>query len=257
MLWNKAAAGMAAVALLCLVAASGAAPEQLTTFNAQTTAAEGPEPAQDSALSPPESHPRAPEFVVIIDPGHGGSDKGASLGGKLLEKEVTLRMARELRKELEERGIAARLLRDADIDMPLAQRAEITNGQHAAIYVSIHAARAGRGVRVYFPLLTAPHEQPVAVRFVPWESAQSGSLTRSQTAAQAVASELRKKGVTVTSLSIPLRPLNNIVIPAIAIELAPEADDAQSLESQKRQNAVATSIALGIAQFRAQLGVRP
>jgi N-acetylmuramoyl-L-alanine amidase len=256
MLWNKAAAGMAAVALLCLITSSGAAPEQLTTYGAQTTSAEAPEPAQDSALSPLESHRRSPEFLVMIDPGHGGSDKGASLGGKLLEKEVTLRMARELRKELEERGIAARLLRDADIDMPLEQRAEITNGQHAAIYVSIHAARAGRGVRVYFPLLTAPHEQPVAGRFVPWESAQSGSLTRSQTAAQAVAGELRKKGLTVTSLGMPLRPLNNIIIPAIAVELVPEADDSQSLESQKRQNVVATAIALGIVQIRSQLGGR-
>jgi N-acetylmuramoyl-L-alanine amidase len=256
MLWNKAAAGMAAVALLCLIASSGAAPEQLTTYGAQTTSAEGPEPAQDSALSPPESHRRAPEFLVMIDPGHGGSDKGASLGGKLLEKEVTLRMARELRKELEERGIAARLLRDADIDLPLELRAEITNGQHAALYVSIHAARAGRGVRVYFPLLTAPHEQPVAGRFLPWESAQSGSVTRSQTAAQAVAGELRKKGLTVASLGMPLRPLNNIIIPAIAVELAPEADDSQSLESQKRQNVVATAIALGIVQIRSQLGGR-
>jgi len=158
---------------------------------------------------------------------------------------------------LEERGIAARLLRDADIDIPLERRAEITNEQHAAIYVAIHAARPGRGVRVYFPLLTAPHQQPVAGRFVPWESAQSGSLSRSQTVAHAVAGELRKKGLTITSLGLPLRPLNNIVIPAIAVELAPEVDDAQSLENQKRLNVVATAIAMAIVQIRSQSGERP
>jgi N-acetylmuramoyl-L-alanine amidase len=61
----------------------------------------------------------------------------------------------------------------------------------------------------------------------------------------------------VTSLGMPLRPLNNIVAPAIAVELAPESDDPQSMESQKRHNTVATAIALGIAQVRSQMGVRP
>jgi N-acetylmuramoyl-L-alanine amidase len=50
--------------------------------------------------------------------------------------------------------------------------------------------------------------------------------------------------------------LNNIAAPAIAVELAPD-DDPQSLESQKRQNNVATAIALGIGQIRSQMGVRP
>jgi N-acetylmuramoyl-L-alanine amidase len=50
--------------------------------------------------------------------------------------------------------------------------------------------------------------------------------------------------------------LNNIATPAIAVELAPDENDVQSLESQKRQNNVATAIALGIAQVRSQMGVR-
>jgi N-acetylmuramoyl-L-alanine amidase len=215
-----------------------------------------PEPTPQSALSAAEGQRRTPEFFVMIDAGHGGNDKGASFGGKLVEKDITLRLARELRKELEERGIAAHLLRDTDVDIALERRAEITNEQHAAIYVAIHAGRPGRGVRVYAPLL-AEQPQQVAGRFLPWESAQSGALSRSRTAAQAVAGELRKKGLTVTSLGMPVRPLNNIVPPAIAVELAPDADDPQSLENQKRQNTVAAAIASGIAQIRGQMGGRP
>ena len=67
----------------------------------------------------------------MIDPSHGGYDKGATFGGKLVEKDITLRLAREVRKELEERGIAARLLRESDIDLSLDRRAEITNEQRA------------------------------------------------------------------------------------------------------------------------------
>lgn len=218
-------------------------------------AAAGPEPAQQSTPAAPEGQRRAPEFFVMIDPSHGGNDKGASFGGKLVEKDITLRLAHELRKELEELGIAARLLRDADIDLSLERRAEITNEQHAGLYVALHASRPGRGVRVYASFLTDP-QQPLASRFLPWDSAQSGALGRSQIAAQAVAAELRKRGLTVSSLAMPVRPLNNLASPAIAVELAPESDDQQSLEL-KRQNSVAAAVASAIAQIRGQLGGRP
>src|SRR6478735_6429157 len=91
-----------------------------------------------------EGQRHAPEFFVMIDPSHGGNDKGATFGGKLMEKEITLRLAREVRKELEERGIAARLLRESDIDLSLERRAEIANEQHAGLYVALHAGRPGK-----------------------------------------------------------------------------------------------------------------
>jgi N-acetylmuramoyl-L-alanine amidase len=219
-------------------------------------AATAPEPAQQSTPAMPESQRRGPEFFVMIDPSHGGNDKGASFGGKLVEKDITLRLARELRKELEERGIATRLLRESDIDLSLERRAEITNEQHAGLYVALHAGRPGKGVRVYASFLTDP-QQPLASRFMPWESAQSGALGRSQITARAVSDELRKKGLTVANLAMPVRPLNNLAAPAIAVELTPEIDDPQSLENQKRQNTVAAAVAVAIAQVRSQLGGRP
>ncbi|HEX3587085.1 MAG TPA: N-acetylmuramoyl-L-alanine amidase [Candidatus Angelobacter sp.] len=218
--------------------------------------AAAPEPSPQSPSAAPEGQRRSPEFFVMIDPSHGGNDKGASFGGKLVEKDITLRLARELRKELEERGIASRLLREADIDLSLERRAEITNEQHAGLYVALHAGRPGKGVRVYASFLTDP-QQPLASRFMPWESAQAGAMGRSQIAARSVSDELRKKGLTVASLAVPVRPLNNLAAPAIAVELAPEADDPQSLENQKRQNSVASAVATAIAQVRSQLGGRP
>jgi len=203
-----------------------------------------------------EGQKHKPEFFVMIDPSHGGNDKGASFGGKLVEKDITLRLARELRKELEERGIATRLLRESDIDLSLERRAEITNEQHAGLYVALHAGRPGRGVRVYASFLT-DSQPPLASRFMPWESAQAGALGRSQITARAVSDELRKKGLTVANLTMPVRPLNNLAAPAIAVELTPEPDDPQSLENQKRQNTVATAVAAAIAQVRSQLGGRP
>lgn len=243
MRWSKTRAGLAVVALCCTLAVSGATPRQESTAASQ---------AVPSSPSSTESQKRVPEFFVMLDPSHGGADKGAIFGGKLMEKDITLRLARELRKELEERGIAVRLLRESDIDVSLDRRAELTNEQRAGLYVALHAGRPGKGVRVYSSLLT--DVQPQAGRFLPWETAQSSALGRSQNLARAVSEELRKKGLPVASLGVPLRPLNNIAAPAIAVELAPDADDLQSLESQKRQNNVATAIALGIAQIRSQIG---
>src|SRR4051812_7936036 len=116
-----------------------------------TQAADIPSPS----ITPSES-PRHSDFFVIIDPSHGGYDAGANFGGKLLEKDVTLKLARELKKELDERGIAARMLRDSDVDVSLDRRAEIANEQHAGLYIALHAGGPGRGVRVYAPLLPNP-----------------------------------------------------------------------------------------------------
>jgi N-acetylmuramoyl-L-alanine amidase len=246
MRWSKTAASLALAAVCCARGISGVAPQQESSADNQAA------PSNTPLI---ENQKRKPEFFVMLDPSHGGNDKGAIFSGKLPEKDVTLRLAREVRKELEERGIAVRLLRESDIDLSLDRRAEITNEQHASIYVALHAGRLGKGVRVYTPLLTDA-QQPQTGRFLPWETAQSGALSRSQNVARAVSEELKKKGMTVASLSVPLRPLNNIVAPAIAVELTPDQDNLQALESQKRQNDVATAIALGLAQIRSQTGAR-
>ena len=254
MRWNKRGIGLAVLAIVALCCARSDAGKTITLHAQAPDASSTPIPSQPSTPAA-EGQKRAPEFFVMIDPSHGGADKGAIFGSKLVEKDITLRLARELRKELDERGIASRLLRESDIDLSLDRRAEITNEQHAAIYVALHAGRPGKGVRVYAPVLTDA-QQPLTGRFLPWETAQSAALGRSQNVARAVSEELKKKSMTVTNLGVPLRPLNNIAIPAIAVELAPDENNPQSLESQKRQNDVATAIALGIVQIRSQTGAR-
>lgn len=192
---------------------------------------------------------------MIIDPSHGGDDKGVTYSNRIVEKEITLAFARELRNELDERGIAAHLLREADVNLPLEKRAEISNGHHNAIYVAIHAGFSGQGVRVYSAMLPAAASN--AGPFVPWSLAQSGSLPRSRILAKAVVGELQKKRLQVVGLGAPLRPLNNIVSPAIAVELAPRSGDPRSVENLKMQNSVASAVAAGIATSRGQMGVHP
>jgi N-acetylmuramoyl-L-alanine amidase len=211
------------------------------------TVAPTPSPARDSS--------ERSEFFVMIDPSHGGDDKGALLGGKLMEKDVTLGLARELRKELEERGIAARLLRDSDIDLSLERRAELTNQERAAVYVALHAGPPGNGVRVYVAFLPSASSQ--VGRLLPWETAQAASLRKSGALAQAVAHDLSRTGLPVVSLAAPLRPLNNLVAPAIAVEWATGRENPRPVENQRTLSALASAIASGIVRARPQLAVRP
>src|SRR5215471_3659130 len=118
-----------------------------------------------------QARPAAAPFVMI-DPGHGGDDDGAVLSDKLMEKDLTLALARRLKAELHEKGIVARLLRDADATLSLQQRAETANEQRAALYVALHAGMPGRGIRVYSPANVSPRVAATG-RFLPWDNAQA------------------------------------------------------------------------------------
>ena len=209
--------------------------------------------ATPSGMPPAAPTPAPPSFVVVIDPSHGGDDKGAVFAPRIFEKEITLSLARILRNELEGRGIVVRMLRDADMKISLDRRAELCNQQRPALYVALHAGEPGRGVRVYtsFPAEAGP----VVGRFLPWESAQGASLQRSHAMAREVTRQLQKRDLKAVQLQAFLRPLNNIVAPAIAVEMAVDRADVRSAENPKLQAAVASAIASAIEQARDHSGV--
>ena len=192
----------------------------------------------------------------MIDPSHGGEDHGTILSGKVQEKDLTLALARELRRQLEERGIHARLLRDADTNLSLERRAEVTNQEHAGIYVAFHAGPPGKGVRVYSTLF-ASVAPAVMQGFLPWDAAQATLLERSRMVAHAVSDELRKTDLPVSQLIAPLRPLNNVAIPAISVEWAPGPGDLKPQENAKLSVKLASAVASGIAQMHPPTGPHP
>ena len=118
---------------------------------------------------------------------------------------------------------AVLVLRDSDATMAMDDRAAFANGAHAAIYVSVHAASSGHGVRVYTALLPYGGGDDRGP-FRSWSTAQTSSSPLSQGAAASVADALQKIQIPVRKLTAPLRPLNNIVSAAIAVEtVAPSA----------------------------------
>src|SRR4051794_3349327 len=91
--------------------------------------------------------------TVVLDPGHGGHDKGAcSRFG--CEKDYTLDVARQLRPLLQAKGFRVLMTREGDYFVPLEVRARIANAASDAIFVSIHfnaadANPAATGFEIY------------------------------------------------------------------------------------------------------------
>ena len=88
--------------------------------------------------SPPMEKPR--DVVIAIDAGHGGDDPGATGAAGTREKEITLAVARELKRLIDRQpGMSAVLTRDSDYFIPLKQRYQKAREAKADLFVSVHA----------------------------------------------------------------------------------------------------------------------
>jgi len=216
-------------------------------------------PPSSAAVTPaPLAIPSPPQrrFLVVIDPSHGGDERGAALSDTLAEKDVTLALGRNLRNEMQSRGIEVLLLRDNDSNISADQRAILANTNRAALYITIHAGSVGTGVRLYTSLIPADTEA-VRGKFIPWEVAQGGFLNSSRAVASTLAGELQSRRLEVRVLSASLPPLNHVAAPAIAVEVAPRAGaGVNDLTSLPYQQALASGLAAGVVTARSRAEVR-
>lgn len=96
-----------------------------------------PEPAP---VAPPRRRQDGSRpLVVALDPGHGGVDPGAEIGG-LVEKDLMLTFAREVREALLRAGAGQVVLtREDDSFVPLEERVTIARAAGADLFISLHA----------------------------------------------------------------------------------------------------------------------
>jgi len=82
--------------------------------------------------------------TVVIDPGHGGIDRGGIPGQRVPEKVMALDTARRLEILLQDAGLRTVMTRRDDTFVSLPQRVAIANAQRDAIFISIHYNAAPR-----------------------------------------------------------------------------------------------------------------
>jgi len=94
--------------------------------------------------------------VIVLDPGHGGSDTGAVGPGGTQEKDLTLEIAKRLSSELKDKitGAVVYLTRESDRALILDERVAFANKKRADLFISIHAnaseSSKERGIQTYY-----------------------------------------------------------------------------------------------------------
>lgn len=187
----------------------------------------------------------------MIDPAHGGGEPGAILSTAMPEKDVTLAIARLLQQQLASRGIQSVLVRNSDQTLSTDQRAQAVNSARPGLYIAIHATSQGTGMRIYTAML--PTGGDGSGSFMDWQTAQGQALTRSRWVQEQVSAAIQKMGFPFRSLTAPLRPLNNVTVPALAVEIAPTTGNVSQLASVDYQQMVTAALANSIATIRGSL----
>lgn len=215
-----------------------------------TSTGQSDQPGSESSSAPPSASTPAvvsrpsnqlPSFLVVIDPAHGGSDTGARITPSLMEKDITLSLARKLRQELQSRHIASELLRDGDVDLSLDQRAVMTNLARPSLFISLHAEPAST-LHLYTPALpTIPDSTPDRGGFLLWQSAQGPFAGDSAALATAVTDSLSKREVIVLVSPAFAQPLHSVAAPAIAIE-APADKNGLKISQDQLVNAIGEAV---------------
>jgi N-acetylmuramoyl-L-alanine amidase len=214
---------------------------------------------------------------IVIDPGHGGKDPGASAFG-LTEKDIVLGVAKKLAAKLkQEMGYEVILTRNDDTSLSLEERTAIANTNNADLFISLHlnAHPSAKifGFETYYLNLST---DPEAIRVAALENATS---THQLSDLQTILSDIMKNtkidessrlakqvqdtltsGLTdrkytqVKSLGVKQAPFYVLIgaeMPAILIELAFISNkiDAGHVKKESYQGALADEIAAGIQKY--------
>lgn len=139
--------GPAALRRADVVSIAGGAASRLTVELAPTDRASFRAAARRPQTEPPSAAPAAPppggpdaRPVIVVDPGHGGVDPGATGVRGILEKDVVFRFAAALAARLEAGGrYRVVMTRTGDSFVSLGDRVRIARDADAALFISVHA----------------------------------------------------------------------------------------------------------------------
>jgi N-acetylmuramoyl-L-alanine amidase len=154
--------------------------------------------------------------VFVIDAGHGGYDFGITFGNTS-EKEISLKLAKELNAALSKKGKKVFLIRQVDQYLSLSERVYFVNQKNPDIFISLHASTSGNFV-LYSPKLEEQaSNEPVDLYSVSSKQRKYTGKSRalSESIEKAIKNEF-KMNIQRRELPIPL--LDSAGAPAVFIE---------------------------------------
>jgi len=222
--------------------------------------------------------------LVLIDPGHGGHDPGATAVSRdLVEKDLALQLGRELRDKLASDGrVRIAMTRDDDRYLTLDQRSALARDLGASLYVSLHMDSApnplARGATVYSLSDVASDEE--SARLAQSENSAAARAGGSDGSVRAILSDLAVQSqmrasatlaerlVRNASGSVELRPnphrfadfhvLRSAGVPAVLFEAGyiSNVDDEAMLRDPRQRARIVAALARAIEADVAARSVR-
>jgi N-acetylmuramoyl-L-alanine amidase len=202
--------------------------------------------------------PLKPFAVVVLDPGHGGQDSGAICGG-VMEKDLTLDLARRVDRLLDAEGIGTLMTRMGDTYVSLADRAAFGNRLRDSIFVSIHFNEDNKpvasGVETYYAVHQITSASVVAswLPFLsrpPFNSPNPESQSLAGFIQEALVARTRSldRGTQAKQFFV----IANVTSPAVLIEggFLTNKEDVLKLASEDYRNQLAAAVAGGILRYR-------
>lgn len=226
-------------------------------------------------------------YLVVVDAGHGGPDNGMTgpIGGgpRLVEKDITLSVARLLAQELRNKGVDVLMTRTTDTLIALSDRGRIANRNKGDVFVSVHVNATGsrgssaareRGFETYF-LAEAKSEDALRVErmeneavkfetgayapkgdplsFIINDMAQNEHLRESDDLAETIQQGLKtfhpgpSRGVQQANFAV----LRGSYMPAVLVEIGfgTNPDEAEYLSEYDNQREIAASIAASVLDY--------
>ncbi len=175
------------------------------------------------------------EKLVVIDPGHGGMDCGATRSG-IYEKDITLDVSQRVAQILRSNGYKVHLTRDEDKDVSLQDRVTFAEEHDPDIFVSIHVnsseGTTATGLETHYY-----HDYSIG-------------LAKTVHASLANGVNSKDRGLFKSRFYV----INHTTMPAILLEIGFISNDQERAEmvSVKRKQATARSIAEGIMNYYKQ-----
>lgn len=200
-------------------------------------------------------------YKVFVDPGHGGQDTGSKGSGGLLEKDVTMALAKKLVQALEETGkVRPELIRTDDQAVSLDDRAGLANHNHGDLFISLHLgttfAPDPTGFSIYFwsPTTASPTATPSSSTARLWDQEQEPYWEKSRMLASLMKEELLWSIPWASGGVLPadIYLLRRARMPAVMLELGSlnHLEEAAQLQKPEFQEAVAKALTQGIIKYR-------
>lgn len=191
-------------------------------------------------------------FVVVLDPAHGGTNTGARINDHLLEKDLVLTLAGDLRTRLAAQKIDVITTRSSDVTLSATDRAQIANRAGAQACISLHATTSGTGIHLFTSSLA-----PVPlIRFLPWDTAQGAYVQQSLRLSSEIDTAFTREQIPLILGRTALEPMDSFTCPAAAVEAAPlvRSGRVTPLSDSGYQQRIVEALASAIEQWRQDYG---